>query len=196
MIDLAERWTAGSRTGSRKRATVASSARLPRGVRLDCAPAPERASARCVDVALERYLHLFALNRGILLPPFLLALMSPATTQRTSISTRTYSARPSSSWRSSTPTGSRRPRCPWQRHQARLTCDDLPSRNAATSTTRAETPSATATRPRRAVAPHGLEVAQRDHDPAVGPANEIGQFKADAAALVAGATVLIRLGRM
>ena len=34
------------------------------------------------DLALERYLHLFALNRGILLTPFHnMALMSPATTE-------------------------------------------------------------------------------------------------------------------
>jgi glutamate-1-semialdehyde 2,1-aminomutase len=35
-----------------------------------------------VNFALERYMHLFALNRGILLTPFHnMALMSPATTE-------------------------------------------------------------------------------------------------------------------
>ena len=38
--------------------------------------------ARCRRRALERYMHLYALNRGILLTPFHnMALMSPATTE-------------------------------------------------------------------------------------------------------------------
>jgi glutamate-1-semialdehyde 2,1-aminomutase len=47
------------------------------------APAPVNggASARSADAALEEYLHLFAVNRGVLLTPFHnMALMCPATT--------------------------------------------------------------------------------------------------------------------
>ena len=45
-------------------------------------PAERRGGARRGNFALERYLHLFALNRGILLTPFHnMALMSPATTE-------------------------------------------------------------------------------------------------------------------
>jgi glutamate-1-semialdehyde aminotransferase len=45
-------------------------------------------AAAAADFDLERYMHLYALNRGVLLTPFHnMALMSPATTTPTSIST-------------------------------------------------------------------------------------------------------------
>jgi glutamate-1-semialdehyde aminotransferase len=85
MIALAERYTAGVE------AAIAE-AGLPWHVtRLGCraeylfGPDPPRTGSEAHaagDVALERYLHLFALNRGILLTPFHnMALMSPATTE-------------------------------------------------------------------------------------------------------------------
>jgi glutamate-1-semialdehyde 2,1-aminomutase len=85
MIALAERWTEGVE------AAIADS-ELPWHVtRLGCRAeylfGPERPrtgqQARAAgNVELERYMHLFALNRGILLTPFHnMALMSPATTE-------------------------------------------------------------------------------------------------------------------
>lgn len=84
MIPLAERWTAGVEEGI-------AAAGLPWHVtRLGCraeylfAPDPPRNGSEAHaagDVALEQYLHLYALNRGVLLTPFHnMALMSPATT--------------------------------------------------------------------------------------------------------------------
>ena len=84
MIPLAERWTAGVEEG-----IVASG--LPWHVtRLGCRAeylfGPDRPrngteAHAAGDFALERYMHLYALNRGILLTPFHnMALMSPATT--------------------------------------------------------------------------------------------------------------------
>ncbi|HWQ24441.1 MAG TPA: aspartate aminotransferase family protein [Gaiellaceae bacterium] len=85
MIPLAERWTAGVE------AAIAE-AGLPWHVtRLGCraeylfGPRPPRTGSEAhamTDFELERYLHLYALNRGILLTPFHnMALMSPATTE-------------------------------------------------------------------------------------------------------------------
>lgn len=85
MIPLAERWTAGVEAG------IAES-RLPWHVtRLGCRAeylfGPDRPRSggeahAAGDFALERYMHLYALNRGILLTPFHnMALMSPATTE-------------------------------------------------------------------------------------------------------------------
>jgi glutamate-1-semialdehyde 2,1-aminomutase len=85
MIPLAERWTAGVDAGI-------AEAGLPWHVsRLGCraeylfgADRPRNGSEAHAagDGALERYMHLFALNRGILLTPFHnMALMSPATTE-------------------------------------------------------------------------------------------------------------------
>jgi glutamate-1-semialdehyde 2,1-aminomutase len=85
MIPLAERWTQGVQEGI-------DAAGLPWHVpRLGCRAEylfgrdrPRNGSeARAAgDFALERYMHLFALNRGILLTPFHnMALMSPATTE-------------------------------------------------------------------------------------------------------------------
>jgi glutamate-1-semialdehyde 2,1-aminomutase len=49
---------------------------------LPTAPRNGREAAAASDFELERYLHLAALNRGILLTPFHnMALMSPATTE-------------------------------------------------------------------------------------------------------------------
>lgn len=84
MIPLAERWANGV-------AAAIASAGVPwRVSRLGCRaeyhfqPAPPRnggEAAASMDFELERFLHLYALNRGILLTPFHnMALMSPATT--------------------------------------------------------------------------------------------------------------------
>jgi glutamate-1-semialdehyde aminotransferase len=85
MIELAVRWTAGVSEGIK-------AAGLPWHVtRLGCraeylfAPDPPRngtEAAAAGSFELERYMHLYALNRGILLTPFHnMALMSPATTE-------------------------------------------------------------------------------------------------------------------
>lgn len=84
MIPLAERWAAGV-------ASAIASAGLPWHVtRLGCraeyqfSPVPPHnggEAAAAMDFELERLMHLYALNRGILLTPFHnMALMSPATT--------------------------------------------------------------------------------------------------------------------
>ncbi len=84
-IALAGRWTAGVQR-------VIDAHRLPWHVtQLGCraeyrfAPHPPRnggEAAAAEDVALDRYMHLAALNRGILMTPFHnMALMCPATTQ-------------------------------------------------------------------------------------------------------------------
>ena len=83
MIPLAERWTEGV-------AAAISASGLPWHVtRLGCRaeylfyPTPPRnggEAAAAMDFDLERFMHLYALNRGILLTPFHnMALMSPAT---------------------------------------------------------------------------------------------------------------------
>jgi glutamate-1-semialdehyde aminotransferase len=85
MIPLAERWTAGVEE-------AIAEAGLPWHVtRLGCraeylfGPDPPRNGSEAHasgDFALERYMHLHALNRGVLLTPFHnMALMSPATTE-------------------------------------------------------------------------------------------------------------------
>jgi glutamate-1-semialdehyde 2,1-aminomutase len=85
MIPLAEQWTDGVEAGI-------SEAGLPWHVtRLGCraeylfGPDRPRTGAEAHDASnfeLERYMHLFALNRGILLTPFHnMALMCPATTE-------------------------------------------------------------------------------------------------------------------
>ena len=85
MIPLAERWTAGVED-------AIADAGLPWHVtRLGCRaeylfgpdrPADGSEAHAAGDFALERYMHLHALNRGILLTPFHnMALMSPATTE-------------------------------------------------------------------------------------------------------------------
>jgi glutamate-1-semialdehyde 2,1-aminomutase len=84
MIPLAERWTEGVQAGIEESGLPWHVTRL--GCRAEYLFGPERprneAEAHAAsDFALERYMHLFALNRGILLTPFHnMALMSPATT--------------------------------------------------------------------------------------------------------------------
>ena len=84
MIPLAQRWTAGV-------AGAIAEFRVPLTVtRLGCraeylfSPRPPRngnEAHAAMDFELERFMHLFAMNRGILLTPFHnMALMSPATT--------------------------------------------------------------------------------------------------------------------
>jgi glutamate-1-semialdehyde 2,1-aminomutase len=84
MIPMAERWTAGVQK-------VIRDFRLPWHVtRLGCraeylfSPNPPRNGTEAhhaMDFELERFMHLYAMNRGVLLTPFHnMALMSPATT--------------------------------------------------------------------------------------------------------------------
>lgn len=84
MFAMAERWAAGA-------ADVITSRGVPWHVqRLGCraeywpCPMPARnggAAAAAVDEDLDRFLHLYALNRGVLMTPFHnMALMSPSTT--------------------------------------------------------------------------------------------------------------------
>ena len=85
MIPLAERWTEGVEAGIAESGLPWHVTRL--GCRAEYLFGPDRprngAEAHAAsDAALERYMHLFALNRGILLTPFHnMALMSPATTE-------------------------------------------------------------------------------------------------------------------
>jgi len=84
MVPMAERWTAGV-------AKAIADAELPWHVtRLGCraeyifGPEPRNGQQAhdAMDFELERFMHLYALNRGILLTPFHnMALMSPATTE-------------------------------------------------------------------------------------------------------------------
>ena len=101
MIPLAERWTEGVEAGIADSGLPWHVTRL--GCRAEYLFGPDRPRTGqeahdAGDAALERYMHLFALNRGILLTPFHnMALMSPATTRRTSTGTRRSSAKPRSS---------------------------------------------------------------------------------------------------
>jgi glutamate-1-semialdehyde 2,1-aminomutase len=85
MIPLAERWTEGVEAGIEDAGLPWHVTRL--GCRAEYLFGPDRprngAEAHAAsNFDLERYLHLFALNRGILLTPFHnMALMSPATTE-------------------------------------------------------------------------------------------------------------------
>ena len=85
MIPLAERWTEGVQAGIEESGLPWHVTRL--GCRAEYLFGPDRprngAEAHAAsDAALERYMHLYALNRGILLTPFHnMALMSPATTE-------------------------------------------------------------------------------------------------------------------
>lgn len=85
MIPLAERWTAGVEAGIEEAGLLWHVTRL--GCRAEYLFGPDRprngAEAHAAgNVPLERYMHLHALNRGILLTPFHnMALMSPATTE-------------------------------------------------------------------------------------------------------------------
>jgi glutamate-1-semialdehyde 2,1-aminomutase len=85
MIPLAGRWTAGVGEGIAESGLPWHVTQL--GCRAEYLFGPDRprngAEAHAASsVELERYMHLFALNRGILLTPFHnMALMSPATTE-------------------------------------------------------------------------------------------------------------------
>jgi glutamate-1-semialdehyde 2,1-aminomutase len=85
MIPLAARWTAGVETAIAESGLSWHVTQL--GCRAEYLFGPDRprtgAEAHAdSDFELERYMHLFALNRGILLTPFHnMALMSPATTE-------------------------------------------------------------------------------------------------------------------
>jgi glutamate-1-semialdehyde 2,1-aminomutase len=80
MVPLAEAWTEGVRAGYEARGLQWHVQRL--GCRAEywfCPPPRDgAAAAAAADHALDAYMHLFALNRGILLTPFHnMALMSP-----------------------------------------------------------------------------------------------------------------------
>ena len=85
MIPLATRWTAGVETGIAESGLSWHVTQL--GCRAEYLFGPDRprtgAEAHAAsNFELEHYMHLFALNRGILLTPFHnMALMSPATTE-------------------------------------------------------------------------------------------------------------------
>jgi len=85
MIPLAGRWTAGVETGIAESGLPWHVTQL--GCRAEYLFGPDRpqngAEAHAAsNVELEHYMHLFALNRGILLTPFHnMALMSPATSE-------------------------------------------------------------------------------------------------------------------
>ncbi|HXV39829.1 MAG TPA: hypothetical protein VD701_02550, partial [Steroidobacteraceae bacterium] len=83
MVPLAERWTEGVQAGIDESGLPWHVTRL--GCRAEYLFGPDRprtgAEAHAAsNFELERYMHLYALNRGILLTPFHnMALMSPAT---------------------------------------------------------------------------------------------------------------------
>ncbi len=85
MIPLAERWTKGVEAGIAAAGLPWHVTRL--GCRAEYLFGPTRPrngteAAAAGDFRLERYMHLYALNRGVLLTPFHnMALVSPATTE-------------------------------------------------------------------------------------------------------------------
>jgi glutamate-1-semialdehyde 2,1-aminomutase len=85
-IPLAERWTTGVQLAIAKFELPWHVSRL--GCRAEylfspTAPRNGTEAHAAMDFELERFMHLFAMNRGILLTPFHnMALMSPATTQK------------------------------------------------------------------------------------------------------------------
>jgi glutamate-1-semialdehyde aminotransferase len=84
MIPLAERWEAGANDVIRSRRVPWHVTRLGARAEYHFTPTPPRDGAEQMahaDPALERYLHLAVMNRGVLMTPFHnMALMSPATT--------------------------------------------------------------------------------------------------------------------
>ncbi|HWP64089.1 MAG TPA: aspartate aminotransferase family protein [Candidatus Binatia bacterium] len=84
MIPLAARWTAGVAEVIRSRRLPWHVTRLGARAEYHFLPDPPRTGSdqwRAGDSELERYLHLAAMNRGVLMTPFHnMALMSPATT--------------------------------------------------------------------------------------------------------------------
>ena len=85
MVALCDRFVAGVRDVLAARAVPWSIVQLGARAELAFAPAPPAsggASAALHDTELEDVLHLFMLNRGVLITPFHnMALMSPATTE-------------------------------------------------------------------------------------------------------------------
>jgi glutamate-1-semialdehyde 2,1-aminomutase len=85
MIPLAERWTAGVEDVLRTRGVPWHVTRLGARAEYHFMPSPPRTGREQwdnSDFELERFLHLYVLNRGILMTPFHnMALMSPATTE-------------------------------------------------------------------------------------------------------------------
>ena len=85
MIALGERFEAGVQPVDRRStaALARDAARLPRRVPVPPEPPAHRRRGRGRGrLGLDRFMHLYALNRGILLTPFHnMALMSPATTE-------------------------------------------------------------------------------------------------------------------
>jgi glutamate-1-semialdehyde 2,1-aminomutase len=85
MIPLAESWTSGVQAAITKFEVPWHVTRL--GCRAEYLFSPDRPrngseAHHAMDFELERFMHLFAMNRGILLTPFHnMALMSPTTTQ-------------------------------------------------------------------------------------------------------------------
>jgi glutamate-1-semialdehyde 2,1-aminomutase len=85
MIPLAERWERGVADSIAAEGAPWNVTRLGARAEYHFMPRPARDGAEQIsnaDVELERFLHLWALNRGILMTPFHnMALMSPATTE-------------------------------------------------------------------------------------------------------------------
>jgi glutamate-1-semialdehyde 2,1-aminomutase len=85
MIPLARRFNDGVAGEIRKHALPWNVIQLGARAEYTFAPKPPRngaQSAAAADFELERFLHLYALNRGVLLTPFHnMALMCPATTE-------------------------------------------------------------------------------------------------------------------
>ncbi len=85
MLPLAERWERGAADAIARRGAPWSVTRLGARAEYHFTPDPPRSGAEQVahaDFELERLLHLWAMNRGVLMTPFHnMALMSPATTE-------------------------------------------------------------------------------------------------------------------
>ena len=85
MLPLAERWEAGVADAIARHGAPWSVTRLGARAEYHFMPAPPRDGAEQVahvDTDLERLLHLWVMNRGVLMTPFHnMALMSPATTE-------------------------------------------------------------------------------------------------------------------
>jgi glutamate-1-semialdehyde 2,1-aminomutase len=85
MLPLAERWEEGVNAGIARHGAPWSVTRLGARAEYHFMPDPPRDGAEQiahVDTELERLLHLWVMNRGVLMTPFHnMALMSPATTE-------------------------------------------------------------------------------------------------------------------
>ena len=85
MIPLAERWERGANEAIQRHGAPWSVTRLGARAEYHFMPEPPRDGADQIahaDVDLERLLHLWVMNRGVLMTPFHnMALMSPATTE-------------------------------------------------------------------------------------------------------------------